>query len=155
VALRTKNTIGNLLAHRYPAPDKFSLSVVCKLTCPDCNRAYIGQTGGKFATRFKEHEKAFRSHSHTSSFAKHLDKEAHSFGHMHDIMQILHYRRKRAHLNTLERFHIHTEAATNNHLNEGHTIYPNVIFDTLLRNHRHKNPSHLNSPAADGPSTST
>jgi len=109
-----------------------------KLTCPDCNRAYIGQTGRKFATRFKEHEKAFKSHSHTSSFAKHLDEEAHSFGHMHDIMQILHYRRKGAHLNMLERFHIHTEAATNNHLNEGHTVYPNAIFDTLLRTHRHK-----------------
>jgi len=26
VAFRTKNTIGNLLAHRHPAPEKFSLS---------------------------------------------------------------------------------------------------------------------------------
>jgi len=110
--------IGNLLAHRHPAPDKFSLSGVYKLTCPDCNRAYTGQTGRKFATQFKEHEKVFGSHSHTSSFTKHLDKEAHSFGHMHDIMQILHYRGKGTHLNMLERFHIHTEAATNNHLNE-------------------------------------
>ena len=60
VALRTKNTIGNLIAHRHPAPNKFSLSGVYKLNCPDCNRAYIGQTGGKFTTRFKKHEKAFR-----------------------------------------------------------------------------------------------
>jgi len=136
VAFRTKNPIGNLLTHIHPAPDKFSLSGVYKLTCPDCNRAYIGQTGSKFSTRFKEHEKPFRSHSHTSSFAKHLDKEALSFGHMHDIMQIIHYRRKGANLNTLQRFHIHTEAATNNHLNEGHNIYPNTTFNTLLRNDR-------------------
>ena len=94
VAFSTKNTIGNFLAHRHPVPEKISLSGVYKLTCPDCNRAYIGQTDRKFATRFKEHEKAFRSHSQTSSFSKHLDKEAHSFGHMHDIMQILHYHRK-------------------------------------------------------------
>jgi len=86
---------------------------------------------------------------------KHLDNEAHSFGHMHDIMQILHYHRKGVHLNTLERFLIHTEAATNNHLNEGHTIHPNAIFDALLKTHRHKNPSRPKSPAADCPGTST
>ena len=138
-----QNTIGNLLAHRPPAPDKYSLSGVYKLTCPDCNKAYIGQAGRKFATRFQEHKKAFSSHSHNSSFAEHLDEEAHSFGQMHDIMELLHYHRKGAHLNTLERFHIHTEAAKNNHLNEGHTIYPNAIFDTLLKTNHHKNPSQL------------
>ena len=45
VALCNKNTIGNLLVHRYPAPGKFSLSGVYKLPCPDCNRAYIGLGG--------------------------------------------------------------------------------------------------------------
>jgi hypothetical protein len=93
------------------------------------------QTGRHFATWFKEHEKAFRSNSHTSSFAKHLNEEAHSFGPMNSIMQILHYHKKGAHLNTLERFQIHTEFATNNHLNENQTIYPNAIFDTLLKTH--------------------
>ena len=80
--------------------------------------------------------------------------EAHSFGLMHGIMQILHHHRKGAHLYTLERFHIHMEAAKDNHLNEGHTIHPNAIFDTLLKTLRHKNPSHPNSPAHDSPSTS-
>jgi len=74
---------------------------------------------------------------------------------MHDIMELLHYHRKGAHLNTLERFHIHTEAAKNNHLNEGHTIHPNAISDTLLKTNHHKNPSHPISPAADSPSAST
>jgi len=41
VAFRTKITIGNLLAHRPPAPESYSLSGVYKLTCPDCNKAYI------------------------------------------------------------------------------------------------------------------
>ena len=43
-------------------------------------------------------------------------------------MELLHYHRIGAHLNTLERFHIHTEAAKNNHLKEGHTICPNAIL---------------------------
>ena len=152
MTFRTKNTIGNLLADRPPAPDKYSLSGVYKLTCPDCNKAYIGLTGRKFATRFQEYKKAFSSHSHNSNFAKHLDKEYHSFGQMRDIIALA---QKRALLNTLDRFHIHTEAAKDNHLKEGHTIYPNAIFDTLLRTNHHKNPSHPNSPAADSPSAST
>jgi len=44
----------------------------------------------------------------THSFAKHLNEEAHSFGTIHNIMQVLQYY-KRAHMNTIERFHIHAE----------------------------------------------
>jgi len=74
---------------------------------------------------------------------------------MQDITELLHYHRKGARLNTLERFHFHTEAAKNNHLNEGRTVYPNANFDNLLKTNHHKNPSHSNSPAADSPSAST
>jgi hypothetical protein len=56
----------------------------------------------------------------------------HSFGTIHDVMQILQFQKKGLHLNTTERFHIHKEAASNNHLNNEHTITPNHIFDTIL-----------------------
>jgi len=59
------------------------------------------------------------------------------------IMQILHYHAKGAHLNTLEKFHIHTEFAANNHLNENLTVYQNAIFDTLAKTHSHKSPPSL------------
>jgi len=75
IAFRTTNTIGNLLSHKNPTPDKFSLPGEYKLTCPHCNKAYVGQTGRRFAARYKEHEKAFRNNCHTSSFAKHLNEE--------------------------------------------------------------------------------
>jgi hypothetical protein len=136
IAFRTTSTIGKILSHKNPTPDKFSLSGVYRLTCPDCNKVYVGQTGRRFATRFKEHEKAFGSNSHTSSFVKHLNEEEHSFSPMNSIMQILHYGKKGAHLNTLERFQIHTEFAANNHLNENQTVYPNAIFNTLIKTHR-------------------
>jgi hypothetical protein len=135
IALRTTNTIGNLLSHKNTPPNKFSLSGVYKLTCPDCNKTYIKQTGRRFSTRYKEHETAFRNNSHTSSFAKHLNEEAHSFGPMNNIMQILQCHRKGAHLNTIERFHIHAEFATNNHLNDNQTVFPNAISDTLIKTH--------------------
>jgi hypothetical protein len=44
IAFRTKNTIQNLLKPRKPTPDKFSSSGVYKLTFPECNKAYVGQT---------------------------------------------------------------------------------------------------------------
>jgi hypothetical protein len=48
-------------------------------------------------------------------------------------MQILQFQKKGPHLNTIEWFHIHKEAAANNHLNGDYTISNNRIFDTILR----------------------
>jgi len=48
-------------------------------------------------------------------------------------MQLLHYQKKGPHLNTVEHFCIQTEAASNNHLNDNQTIYPNRIFDNVLK----------------------
>jgi hypothetical protein len=71
-----------------------------------------------------------------TNFAKHLQENAHPFDTIQKTMQILEYHKKGAHLNTLERFHIHTEHKANNHLNDKHTVFPNAIFDTLLKNHQ-------------------
>jgi transposase-like protein len=40
--------------------DKYTCSGVYKLTCPDCNKAYTGQTGRSFAERYKEYKYAFK-----------------------------------------------------------------------------------------------
>jgi hypothetical protein len=50
---------------------------------------------------------------------------------MEEIMQILQNQKKGAHLNTIEKYHIYTEAKADNHLNDEHTIFPNAIFDIL------------------------
>jgi hypothetical protein len=60
----------------------------------------VGQTGRKFSTHYKEHKTTFRNNSNTSSFAKHLIQEAHSFSPISNVMQIVHCHRKEAHLNT-------------------------------------------------------
>jgi hypothetical protein len=133
IAFRTTNTIDKLLTHKHTQPDKFSGSGVYKLTCPDCHRACIGQTGRRFTTRFKEHEAAFRHNPNASSFAKHLTENNHSFGPMPNIMQPLQLHKKGPHLNTLEKFHIYTEFRANNHLNDEHFITTNAIFDTLCQ----------------------
>jgi len=88
MAFRT-NTIQKLLIHEQQNTDILSQSGVYKLTCPDCGKAYVGQTGRNFATRFSEHKNAFRTASHSSNFAKHVTEHAHSFGPIHNTMQIL------------------------------------------------------------------
>jgi len=136
IAFRTTSTIRKLLSHKNPTPDKFSLSGVYRLTCPDCNKAYVGQTGRRFATRFKEHEKAFRSNSHTPSSRNTLmRKHTHSAPWTASCKYCI-TEKKGAHVNTLERFQIHTEFAANNHLKENQTVYPKAIFDTLVKTHR-------------------
>jgi hypothetical protein len=72
IAFKTNNTIQKLLMHKQQKKDIHSQSGVYKLTCPDCGKLYVGQTGRNFATWFKEHKNAFRTASHSSNFAKHL-----------------------------------------------------------------------------------
>jgi len=61
IAMRANNTLQKLLTPKPQTRDKYSRSGAYKLTCPDCNKAYIGQTGHSFTQRFKEHKNAFRS----------------------------------------------------------------------------------------------
>jgi hypothetical protein len=46
--------------------------------------------------------------------------------------------KKGIHLNTIERFHIHKEAAQNNHLSDDHTITANRIFHTIFNTYKTK-----------------
>jgi hypothetical protein len=40
---------------------------------------------------------------------------------------------ERIHLNKIEKFHVHKQAATRNHLNDDHTLTNNIIFYTILK----------------------
>jgi len=97
------------------------------------NLVYVRQTGWSFATRFQEHKNAFRTANNSSDFAKRLIEHTHSFGPIHNTMQILQLQNKGVHLNPIERFYIYAEYTRNNHLNDDSTIFPNKIFDTLLK----------------------
>jgi hypothetical protein len=128
----TNNTIQHL-TRRKPNPNHFSSSAVYKLTCPECDKAYVGQTGSRFSLCYNEHNRALCNNSPSSSFPQHFLVEAHPFGPIHDIMKILRHRKKGPHLNTMEKFHIYTKYKNGSHLNDEHTIFPNKIFDSLIK----------------------
>jgi hypothetical protein len=105
IAMRTNNSIQKILMHNKQLTnktDKYTQSGVYKRTCPDCNKAYVGQTGRNFWARFNEHKAAFRTNSQNSNFAKHLIEHAHSFGPIQATMQILQWQNKGTCLNTIE-----------------------------------------------------
>jgi hypothetical protein len=122
-----------MLRHKNSTPDKFSLSVVYKLTCPDCNKAYIGQTGRRFSIHYNENKKACHNNTHTSSFAQHFHEQAKSFGSGENVRQVIQHQKKGACLKTVEKYYIDSEYIVNNHLNDNHSIFPNIVFDTLLK----------------------
>ena len=125
------NNIQKLLMQKHKIPDKYMRSGAYKLTRPDCNRAYKGQTGS-FAESYNEHKNAFKTNSHSSNYAKHILEQLHSFGPIHETMQILQYHGKRSHLNTVEIYYIYAEFSKNYHLNDEHFTSPNKNFDALL-----------------------
>jgi len=132
-ALRTNNNIQKLLMQKHEVLDKYTHSGAYKLTCLDCNKAHMGQTGRSFTERYKEHKNAFKTNSHTSNYAKHILEQLHTFGPIHKTMQILQYHNKGTHLNTIERYYIYAESSKNHLLNDRHFISLNKIFDALLK----------------------
>ena len=48
-------------------------------------------------------------------------------------MEVSHRQKKGTHLNTIEIFYIHKEQAAGKHLNDEQSIFPNKIFDTLIK----------------------
>ena len=124
-----------LLHHLTQSPhfqDIYTHSGIYKLTCPDCGKAYTGQTGRDFRTCFNEHKSSF-CHTQTSKYAQHLTIHQHAFGNIQDTMQILQLQTKGMHLNTIECFYVHKEVSVNNHLNDDYTIPNNKIFETILK----------------------
>jgi hypothetical protein len=132
MAYHTSNTLRKHLCYSNTQQDKFTNSGVYKLTCPDCNKAYIGQTGRNFYARYDEHKRAFRYNTLLSKFAKHLIEHGHAFENIESTMEVLHFQRKGTHLDTIERFYIHKEAMHNNHINEEYTETTDQIFSTIL-----------------------
>jgi hypothetical protein len=122
-----------MLMPKPQTPDKYTRSGAYHLTCPECNKAYVGQTGRSFPQRFKEHKSTFKFNRNDSNYVQHALEDSHSFGPIHSTMQNLKYQNKGPHLNTIEKYLIYKEYSENNHLNNKHNITPNSIFDALLK----------------------
>jgi hypothetical protein len=72
VAFTTDNTIEKLLTTKQKQErNKYDKSGIYQLTCPTCDKKYIGQTDTPFKTRFQEHLRDFKHNNRISKFAQH------------------------------------------------------------------------------------
>jgi len=116
IAFTTNNSIGRLLSQKtnHISNSKLDNSGVYRLTCPDCQMKYVGQTGRSFRISFQEHHRDFKHNNAKSKFAAHLLENHHSIGNINDIMDILHITKKRRTMDTIE---IHIDIHLNKKLN--------------------------------------
>ena len=149
IAYRTQNTIAKLLRHHHnpKQDDHFDKSGIYQLSCPDCGKAYVGQTVRSFRTRFREHLRDYRYKTGNSKFAQHLREQNHSFHPINSVMDLLEILKKGAMMDTLERYHIYKVTNLENQINDKSTATCNILFDTLLR---HDVPRGLPKPCING-----
>ena len=135
IAYRTQNTIGKLLRHHHNPKydDHFDKSGIYELTCPDCDKKYVGQTDRSFRTRFREHLWDYRYKTGNSKFAQYLHEHDHSFGPINSVMDILQIVGKGAMMDTLERYHIYKITNLGTQINDKSTATCNILFNTLIR----------------------
>ena len=136
-AFKTNSALGHILTHNTynntnNTSDKFHKNGIYQLTCKDCNKKYIGQTGHPFCTRFHKHFNDFKYGNGCSKFAQNLLQNRHSIGTMEEIMEVLQVAKKRKLMDTLERFHIYKETKLENQINDKNTVTQNILFDTII-----------------------
>jgi hypothetical protein len=97
----------------------------------DCNKLYIGQTGGKFNTRYKEHIHDIRHNNGNTGYSEYILNMGHTYGTMKNTMDIIEINKKGQCLNTLENYHIYTATRNNTHMNNINEDTHNPIFKEL------------------------
>lgn len=105
-----------------------------KLSCNDCSKFYIGQTGRSFEKRFKEHiPKA--SKVQKSNYAEHLVLNNHNYTNLETNLKPLHICNKGRIMTALEQFEIYKAAKNNPQdiLNDKSTLQNNILFESLIK----------------------
>lgn len=113
-------------------------SGIYKLTCNNCEKFYLGQTGRSFAIRFKEHTDEITytqtKNSYKSIYAYHLVTENHKYTNINDNLQVLHRLEKGNLMNILEEMEIYKQRHNPLLLNDKINTKKNKIFDLITEN---------------------
>lgn len=130
---KTNNTLSKRF--KYRKHNDNTESGIYKLTCNDCPKFYIGQTGRTFAQRFKEHTqevmKANTGQSIKSNYAEHLIKERHTYTDIETNLQILQNINKSKYMNRKEEYEIYKERNNPAILNDKINTKTNKIYEYI------------------------
>jgi hypothetical protein len=133
IAFSTNNTIEKLINRKVKTPNKFEQCGVYELRCNSCHKAYIGQTGRNFKTRFKEHIQDIKNNRTKTGFSQHILNTGHEYNTIENFMNIIKIQNKGKLLNTLEKFYIYKEKKPTIYLMKIEwnriTLYTNYFFN--------------------------
>jgi hypothetical protein len=135
IAYRTRNNIKHLLRIK-ENKEKYNQSGIYQLQSENCPMKYVGQTGRKLKTWFKEHIGDIKNNGQNSKFAQHILHTGHEYETIEKIMKILHIEKKGQILETYERFHIYEISKQNIQLNDNFTETYNPIYNTIICTHQ-------------------
>jgi hypothetical protein len=131
--------LGKLLSLQHAhKQNNYEKNGIYRLTCPTCNKKYIGQSGWPFHVRFREHFRDYKYTNNKLKFAQHLLEEGHLFGPIDEIMDTIHLANKGWMLDTLEGFYIYRQTQRNNYINDKLTVRSNTIFEALVQDDPHR-----------------
>lgn len=131
IAMKTNNTIKYKLNNNIEKRDKYNQSGVYLLEC-ECEAKYIGQTGRKLKTRYKEHIRSFKYNKKDSNFANHLINEDHKPRDMQTSMKLIHPINKGTRLNIIENMEIFKlKLKDQKIINEQINTQSNIMFENI------------------------
>lgn len=136
-AFRTKNNLGRILRNSTNETDPLDKQGVYKLTC-SCKHSYIGQTGRKIKTRFREHIRDYNKKlkqpgaTPESNFANHIFNNKCTPRHIRQTVELLHLQHKGRRLNVLENMEIYKQKTFDGRIiNEQINTASDIIFEPL------------------------
>lgn len=134
ISFSTNNNLGRKLIHNTkPLDTKFDASGIYKITCSQCDKYYIGQTGRNFKTRFKEHLDCYRLNKYNkSAIATHIKETGHPVK-IEENLKILHKINKSKRMNVMEQMEIfiHKTKSGDSILNEITEFKNSAFFNSL------------------------
>jgi hypothetical protein len=67
----------------------------------------VGQRGGTFQTRYKQHTQDIRKNKENTGFSRHTLNTGHQYGKIDEVMTILKTAKEASYMNSLEKYCIH------------------------------------------------
>jgi hypothetical protein len=93
IAWHTNNSLEQHLSIKRQNGDQYDHCGIYKLRL-ECGGAYVGQTGRKFRTRYKEHMRDIRNNNEKTGYSHHIQSTGHAYGTLEDTLQIVKIHRK-------------------------------------------------------------
>ena len=100
-----------------------------QLTCSDCPKTYIGQSGRSYSKRIKEHQASFVNGKTDSHYANHIRESGHNFNNNY---KILHSENKSNKLNLLESLEVNKLKNTDHLLNGQVDLNKSPLLNLIL-----------------------